>query len=60
MQAEAGAERKVDCEIHAVAFSDAALALCRRPVGSELRCEGFIARRYRTGVTLAMHITHIE
>jgi primosomal replication protein N len=59
-QGEAGGERKVECEIHGVAFAEAALALSRRPVGSELRCEGFVARRYRTGITLAMHITHIE
>ena len=60
MQAEAGSERKVECEIHAVAFADVALALSRRSVGSELRCEGFLARRYRTGITVAMHITNIE
>ena len=59
-QAEAGGERKVECELHAVAFADVALALSRRPVGSEVRCEGFLARRYRTGVTVAMHITQIE
>ena len=59
-QAEAGGERKVECELHAVAFDDVALALSRMRVGSELRCEGFLARRYRTGVTVAMHITQIE
>jgi len=59
-QREAGGERKVECELHAVAFADAALKLARRPVGSEVRCEGFIARRYRTGVTVALHITNIE
>ena len=59
-QAEAGGERKVECELFAVAFDEVALALARMRVGSELRCEGFLARRYRTGVTVAMHITHIE
>jgi primosomal replication protein N len=59
-QAEAGGERKVECELHAVAFAEVALALSRMRVGSELRCGGFLARRYRTGVTVAMHITHIE
>jgi hypothetical protein len=34
--------------------------LGRAPVGGGLRCEGFLARRYRTGVTVALHITHIE
>ena len=59
-QAEAGGERKVECELHAVAFAEVALALSRMRVGSELRCEGFLARRYRTGVTVAMHITQFE
>ena len=59
-QAEAGGERKVECELHAVAFADVAVKLSRVPVGAELRCEGFLARRYRTGVTVAMHITQIE
>ena len=59
-QAEAGGERKVECELHAVAFADLALALSRIRVGSKLRCEGFLARRYRTGVTVAMHITKID
>ena len=60
MQEEAGGERRVECELHAVAFADVALRLSRIAVGSGLRCEGFLARRYRTGVTVAMHITHIE
>ena len=60
MQEEAGGARKVECELFAVAFADVALRLARLTVGSELRCEGFLARRYRTGVTVALHITHIE
>jgi len=58
-QAEAGGERKVECELFAVAFGEVALALSRLRIGSELRCEGFLARRYRTGITVAMHITRI-
>ena len=58
-QQEAGGERRVECELHAVAFEAEALALSRMSVGSELRCVGFIARRYRTGVTVAMHITQL-
>ena len=60
VQQEAGGQRKVECELFAVAFGEAALALSRLAVGSELRCEGFLARRYRTGITVAMHITHID
>jgi primosomal replication protein N len=60
VQSEAGGQRKVDCEMHAVAFADVARQLARIPVGGEVRCEGFLARRYRTGVTVALHITHID
>ena len=59
-QLEAGGERKVECELFAVAFGEAAVALSRVQVGSGLRCKGFLARRYRTGVTVAMHVTNIE
>lgn len=60
VQAEAGGERKVDCEIAAVAFAEVALALAKVVVGAELRCQGFIARRYRTGTSLALHLTRFE
>lgn len=59
VQEEAGGQRQVDCELHAVAFGSVAQALARLPAGSEVRCEGFLARRYRTGVTVALHITNI-
>ncbi|MFO1324909.1 MAG: primosomal replication protein N [Burkholderiales bacterium] len=60
VQAEAGGERKVECELHGVAFADVARRLARMPVGGALRCEGFLARRYRTGITVALHITHLD
>ena len=60
MQAEAGGERKVDCEVFAVAFAEVAKRLAGMTVGSDIRCEGFLARRYRTGITVALHITHID
>ena len=60
VQAEAGGERKVDCELFAVAFGDTARKLAAKPVGTALCCEGFLARRYRTGVTVALHITHLD
>ena len=53
---EADGERKVDCEIAAVAFGKPALALAGVAAGTALRCEGFLARRYRTGITVALHI----
>ena len=59
-QAEAGGERKVECELHAVAFGEAARRLSRVAAGSEVQCEGFVARRYRTGAAVAFHITEFE
>jgi primosomal replication protein N len=60
VQREAGGERKVDCELAAVAFGAPATALARVPTGTPLRCMGFVARRYRTGMTLALHIDEFE
>ena len=60
VQPEAGGERRVECELAAVAFGEPALALSRIPAGTELRCKGFLARRYRTGVTLALHLNEFE
>jgi primosomal replication protein N len=59
MQAEAGGQRKVECEVSAVAFGELARKLAGVPLGGALHCEGFLARRYRTGVTLALHITDL-
>jgi primosomal replication protein N len=60
VQAEAGGERRVECELFAVAFGDVARKLAVKPVGSAVCCEGFLARRYRTGVTVALHITNLR
>ncbi len=60
VQPEAGGERKVDCELAAVAFGEPAIALAKVPAGATLRCKGFIARRYRTGITVALHVNEFE
>ena len=59
-QQEAGGERRVECDMHAVAFGAVAQALATIAVGSPLRCEGFLARRYRTGGSIALHLTRFE
>ena len=59
-QPEAGGMRKVECEIAAVAFGATALALAKLGPGTVIRCEGFLARRYRTGTSLALHIDRFE
>ena len=56
-QSEAGGERKVECEMHAVAFGEVARQLSRVAAGSTVDCEGFLARRYRTGAAVAFHVT---
>jgi primosomal replication protein N len=60
VQPEAGGERKVECELQAVAFGEPALALAKLPTGTPMRCTGFLARRYRTGSTLALHLNEFE
>ncbi|MGC1818175.1 MAG: primosomal replication protein N [Casimicrobiaceae bacterium] len=59
-QAEADGQRDVDCEMHAIAFGEVARALATVGPGAALRCEGFIARRYRTGTSVALHLTRFE
>ena len=56
-QREANGERRVELEVHGVAFADVARRLSEISLDRTLRCEGFLARRYRTGTTLALHIT---
>jgi primosomal replication protein N len=50
----------VDLEIAAIAFGRTAESLAKLPPGTLLRCEGFLARRWRTGTTLALHIDRYE
>ena len=59
-QREAGGERSVECEIAAVAFGEVAESIARLQAGAAVRCEGFLARRWRTGLTLALHVERIE
>ena len=59
-QPEAEGQRTVELERAAVAFGKEAESLARVPRGAALRCEGFLARRYRTGTTLALHIDRYE
>ncbi|MBS0321495.1 MAG: primosomal replication protein N [Proteobacteria bacterium] len=60
MQPEAGGERQVNCELAAVAFGDVAVAMAKLPQGAAIRVQGFIARRYRTGTSLALHVNRFE
>ena len=60
VQPEAGGERKVECELAAVAFGEPAESLSRLANGTAVRCKGFLARRYRTGITVALHVNEFE
>ena len=59
-QPEAGGMRKVECEIAAVAFGEIAETIAGLPEGASIRCEGFLARRWRTGISLALHVDRLE
>jgi primosomal replication protein N len=60
MQTEAGGERRVACDLAAVALGPIAKDLAAVPVGAQLRCHGFLARRYRTGMSVSLHVNKFE
>ena len=60
MQHEAGGERRVACEIAAVALGAVAKEIADLPAGAQIRCRGFLARRYRTGTSVALHVNEFE
>ncbi len=37
-----------------------AIELAKVPAGAALRCKGFLARRYRTGITVALHVNEFD
>ncbi len=60
MQAEADVDRRVACELAAIAMGPLAKDLAAVAVGAQLRCRGFLARRYRTGTSVALHVNAFE
>ena len=60
MQTEAGGERRVACDLAAVALGPLAKDLAAVAVGAQLRCRGFLARRYRSGLSIALHVNEFE
>ena len=59
-QVEAGSERRVACELAAVALGPVARQLAGVEPGAQMRCTGFLARRYRTGITVALHVNEFD
>jgi primosomal replication protein N len=60
MQTEAGIERRVACELAAVALGPVAKELASVSLGAPIRCNGFLVRRYRTGTSVALHVNEFE
>jgi primosomal replication protein N len=59
-QDEAGARRKVQAEIGAIAFEANARLIAGRPLGSEMKLQGFLSAKSRRSKKLMLHVTHIE
>ena len=59
-RAEAGATRKVEAEIDAVAFEAQARLLAAGPMGRLLKAEGFLCAKNRLSRKPVLHVTNIE
>ena len=59
-QDEAGAKRKVQAEISAIAFETEARLIAGIPLGSELKLQGFLSARSKRSKRLMLHVTNIE
>ena len=57
---EAGAKRKVNAEIDAVAFEAQARLLAGAPLGRLLKAEGFLCAKNRRSRKPVLHVTNIE
>jgi primosomal replication protein N len=58
--AEAGAKRKVEAEVGAIAFDTQARLLAEARLNSGLRLQGFLAARSKRSKKLVLHVTDIE
>jgi primosomal replication protein N len=59
-QAEAGSQRKVEAEIGAIAFEAQARLIAGRPLGSEVRLQGFLSAKSQRSKNLVLHVTNVE
>ena len=59
-QDEAGTKRKVHAEIGAIAFEANARLIAGRPLGSELRLQGFVSAKSKRSKRLVLHVTNVE
>ena len=59
-RAEAGAKRKVNAEIDAVAFETQARLLATSALGRPLKASGFLCAKSRQSSKPVLHVTQIE
>jgi primosomal replication protein N len=59
-QDEAGAKRRVEAEVNAIAFETQAKLLAGRPLGLPLRIQGFLGAKSKRSKRLVLHVTNIE
>ncbi len=59
-QDEAGGRRQVRAELGAVAFEAQARLIAGRPLGSEVRLQGFLSAKSKRSKKLMLHVTNIE
>ncbi len=59
-QAEAGTKRKVQAEIGAIAFEANARLIAGRPLGSEVKVQGFLSTKSKRSKKLTLHVTNVE
>lgn len=59
-RAEAGARRRVQAEIEAIAFETLARLVAKTEPGRVLTAEGFLAAKSRRSKRPVLHVTHIE
>ena len=59
-QDEAGAKRRVQAEIGAIAFEANARLIAGRPLGSAVKVQGFLSARSKRSKKLMLHVTNVE
>ena len=59
-QDEAGSRRKVQAEIGAIAFEANARLIAGRPLGSEVKVQGFLSAKSKRSKKLMLHVTNVE
>ena len=59
-QDEAGGRRKVQAELGAIAFEANARLIAARPLGSEVKVQGFLSAKSKRSKKLMLHVTDIE